>query len=265
VTEPPATPTARPARPTLAELRVVAQPESTMSRRNAEHWLARLLLRRISLRITRELLRTPVSANQLTGLMIVVGLAAAVAAGLAGLAWAVVAFVGVQVYFMLDLCDGEVARWRDTKSVTGVYLDRVGHYLVEAALLSAYGLRAGGQHFGGWSTAGVAAALCAVLVKAETDLVDVARVRSGQPAAPDEAAVPRSAGLGAARRVAQVFKIHQLTGALESSALLLVAAVVDSSSGTRHGSQVLAGAMLGIAATMVVLHLASILASRRLQ
>ena len=36
-----------PGRPTLAELRAVAQPESTMSRRNAEHWLARLFLRKV--------------------------------------------------------------------------------------------------------------------------------------------------------------------------------------------------------------------------
>jgi phosphatidylserine synthase len=264
VTEP--LPSPSPAtRPTLAELRAVAQPESTMSRRNAEHWLARLLLRKISLPITRELIRTPVTANQLTGLMIVVGLLAAVAASRDGLAWAIVAFAGVQIYFMLDLCDGEVARWRRTTSITGVYLDRVGHYLVEAAILSAYGFRAGGDHLGGWSTAGVAAGLCAVLVKAETDLVDVARTRSGQPAAADEAAVPRSAALGAVRRVAQLLKVHQLTGALESSFLLLVAAVVDAATDTLHGSQVLAGAMLAIAATMVVLHLASILASRRLQ
>ncbi len=252
-------------RPTLAELRAVAQPESTMSRRNAEHWLARLLLRKISLRITRVLIRTPVSANQLTSLMIVVGLLAAVAAGLSGLATAVLAFVGVQVYFMLDLCDGEVARWRDTKSVTGVYLDRVGHYFVEAALLCAYGFRAGGQHLGGWSTAGVAAALCAVLVKSESDLVDVARVRSGLAAASDDAAAPRSAALGAVRRAAQLLKIHQLTGALESSFLLLIAAVVDAATGTLHGSQVLTGLMLGIAATMVVLHLAGIMVSRRLR
>ena len=50
-------------RPTLDELRAVTQPESTMSRRNAEHWLARLFLRKVSLRVTRLLIRTPVSAN----------------------------------------------------------------------------------------------------------------------------------------------------------------------------------------------------------
>ena len=50
-------------RPTLEELRAVTQPESTMNRRNAEHWLARLFLRKVSLRVTRLLIRTPVSAN----------------------------------------------------------------------------------------------------------------------------------------------------------------------------------------------------------
>jgi phosphatidylglycerophosphate synthase len=254
----------RPARPTLAELRAVSQPESTMSRRNAEHWLARLFLRKVSLRITRELLRTRVTANQLTDLMIVVGLLAALAAGFTGLVSAIVAFVLVQVYFLLDLCDGEVARWRRTPSVTGVYLDRVGAYVVEAALLTAYGFRAGGDHLGGWTSAGLAAALFAILIKAETDLVDVARVRTGRTAASDDSATPRSASFGAMRRAAQLLKIHQLIGALESSLLLLVAAIVDAATGTHRGSQALTILMLAIAAVMVVLHLASILASRRL-
>lgn len=259
---PPSGPSA--GRPTLDELRAVTQPESTMSRRNAEHWLARLLLRKVSLRITRVLVRTPVSANQLTGLMIVVGLLAAVVVARPGLVAAVAAFVLIQLYFLLDLCDGEVARWRRTTSVTGVYLDRVGHYLVEAAILSALGLRAGGQELGGWSTLGVATGLCAVLVKAESDLVDVARVRSGVAAAAEASVELRSAALGAARRAAQVLKIHVITGALEVSFLLLVAAVVDAVAGDLLGARLMAGLLAAVAGAMVVLHLASILLSRRL-
>src|SRR4051812_25892534 len=99
-------------RPSLDELRAVTQPPSTMERRNAEHWLARLVLRKLSLRVTSLLIRTPVSANRLTGLMIVMGLAAGCVVGLLpGVPGVVLGFVLIQSYFLLDLCDGEVARW----------------------------------------------------------------------------------------------------------------------------------------------------------
>src|SRR4051794_18163664 len=250
--------------PTLPELRAVCQPESTMSRRNAEHWLARLILRRWSLHATRLLIKTPVSANQLTGVMIVVGLLACLPAAAAGLGWMLVALGGVLLYFMLDLCDGEVARWRRTTSITGVYLDRVGHYLVEAAVLSAIGFRAGAFELGGWSTLGVATGLCAVLIKAESDLVDVARVRSGAAPPSEESVELRHSGLGAARRAAQVLKIHQVTGALEVSFLLLAAAVVDAVAGDLLGTRIIAVLFAVVAGVQVVLHLASILLSRRL-
>jgi phosphatidylglycerophosphate synthase len=235
-----------------------------MSRRNAEHWMARWFLRAVSLRFTAVLIRTPVTANQLTGLMIVVGLLAAVPLGASGLWTALVGVVAIWVYFLLDLCDGEVARWRRRTSIKGVYLDRVGHYLVEAAVISAYGWRAGDQYLGGWTTLGVLGGLLVVLVKAETDLVDVARTRSGRPAAEDAAVELRSTRLGALRRAAQVLKVHQLTGALESSLLLVVAAVDDDVSDSLVGTRVLLVALAAIAGAMVVLHLLSILLSRRL-
>jgi phosphatidylglycerophosphate synthase len=243
---------------------VVCQPPSTMQRRNAEHWLARLFLRRVSLRVTALLVRTPVTANQLTYLMIIVGLAAAVPTAMGGPWTAVLALALVLVYFLLDLCDGEVARWRRQTSATGVYLDRVGHYVVEAALLTAIGLRAGEQSLGGWSTLGLSTALFAVLVKAETDLVDVARVRSGLAAAADASAELRHAALGRARRLASTAKVHTWTGALESSLLLVLAAAVDSAAGGLSATRVLTLGLFLLAAAMSVLHLVSILASRRL-
>jgi hypothetical protein len=66
------------------------------------------------------------------------------------------------------------------------------------------------------------------------------------------------------RRAAHVLKIHVLTGALESSTLLLVAVAVDAATGSLAGTRVLVVVLAGIAAVMVVLHLASILLSRRL-
>jgi len=252
-------------RPTLHELRSVCQPAATMQRRNGEHWLARLVLRRVSLRVTSLLVRTPVTANQLTGLMIVVGLAAAVPAAMSGLLSAAVSAILVLLYFLLDLCDGEIARWRAQTSVTGVYLDRVGHYVVEAALLSAYGFRAGAQEAGGWSTVGVATGLLAILIKAETDLVDVARARSGHDAAMDEAAELRSTSLGRLRRVGGLLRVNTWIGAIESSLLLLAVAAADAMLGGLTMTRSLVAVLFVIASVMSVLHLVSILASRRLQ
>jgi len=110
----------------------------------------------------------------------------------------------------------------------------------------------------------VATGLFAVLVKAETDLVDVSRVRAGATAVAETAVELRSSSLGALRRVAQVFKIHQVTGALEVSFVLLAAALVDALAGDLLGSRLMAAFLAIVGGTMVVLHLASILLSRRL-
>ena len=119
--------TGRPARPTIAQLREVTQPASVRTRAGAEHWVAHVYLRDISPYLTRPLLRSGISANGVTWLMILSGALAAVAAGWPTLAGAVLTVVLVQLQMLLDCCDGEVARWRQTLSPKGVYLDRVGH------------------------------------------------------------------------------------------------------------------------------------------
>ena len=252
-------------RPALDELRDICQPDATMDRRNGEHWLARRWLRRVSLRITAVLVRTPVKPNQLTALMIVVGLMAAGAAALPGLVWALATAALVLGYFILDLCDGEVARWKNMTSVTGVYLDRVGHYIVEAALLIGYGFRAGGQEVGGWTTLGCLGALFVVLVKSETDLVDTVRTRAGMAAATDDRAELRDNQIGRLRRAASVLRIHQMTGALESAGLLVVVATIDAVAGGLAATQAMVVFLVAVSGVMVILHLASILLSRRLQ
>ena len=50
-----------------------AQPIEVRSRKNAEHWTAQLYLRHISIYFTMLLVRTRMSANGVTGLMILAG------------------------------------------------------------------------------------------------------------------------------------------------------------------------------------------------
>ncbi|MCZ7415775.1 CDP-alcohol phosphatidyltransferase family protein [Streptomyces sp. WMMC897] len=258
-------------KPSVAELRPVVHPEGVKDRRSGEHWAGRLYMRELSLRCDRYLVNTRITPNQLTYLMVVAGVLAGAALLLPGLGGAILAALLIQLYLLLDCVDGEIARWRQQTSVTGVYLDRVGHYLAEAALLTGFGLRAadlfgteGGANWM-WAFLGGMAALGAILIKAETDLVDVARARSGLSAVRDEAAVPRSSGLAVARRAAAALKFHRLVGGVEASLLILLVAVVDAAAGglfwTRLGVAVLAA----IAVLQTVLHLVSVLASSRLR
>ena len=63
--------------PSVAAMRSVAQPPTVMGRASAEHWTGTLYMRRISPYVTRLLLRTPITPNGVTGLMILSGVAAA--------------------------------------------------------------------------------------------------------------------------------------------------------------------------------------------
>ena len=167
--------------PSLTELRAAGQPDSVTARRNEEHWAGRRYMRRLSPYGTWVFARLGWSPNAVTWLMIVIGVGAGAVVAVGGFAAAVAAAVMIQVYLLLDCSDGELARWSRRTSVTGVYLDRVGHYLAEAALLAGLGVRAQGHYAlsGSYVSIGLAAAICAILIKAETDNVIVARAKSG--------------------------------------------------------------------------------------
>ncbi|MFD4861843.1 MULTISPECIES: CDP-alcohol phosphatidyltransferase family protein [Streptomyces] len=259
-------------RPSVAELRPVVHPDGVKDRRSGEHWAGRMYMREISLHMDPYLVNTKITPNQLTYLMVVVGVIGGAALLIPGLTGAILAVVLFQIYLLLDCVDGEVARWRKQTSITGVYLDRIGHYLCEAALLVGFGIRGADVfHQNGtstnwlWAFLGTLAALGAILIKAETDLVDVARQRSGLPAVKDEASVPRSSGLALARRAAAALKFHRLVGGIEASLFILVAAILDVVHGDLFFSRLGIAILAGIAIVQTLLHLVSILASSRLK
>jgi phosphatidylglycerophosphate synthase len=254
--------------PSLAEVKATGQPQGTIARLNDEHWAGRLYMRRVSPRATWIFARLGWSPNAVTAAFIVCGMAAGAVAALGGLAAAVGAALLIQAYLLLDCADGELARWSGRTSVTGVYLDGVGHYLAETALLAGLGIRAQGQMAwsGPYVTAGLAAAGLAALVKAETDNVVVARAKCGLAGThSDEALAPRGSGLALARRLAGALRVHRVIQAVELSVLILAAAVADSVRGGLTGTRVLVVVCLVVAGVMVVAHLVAIIGSRRLQ
>lgn len=106
----------RPARPSIADVRAICQPDSVRLRANSEHWVADVYLRQISPYLTRLLLRTSISANGVTYLMILTGIGAAGALLIPGLPGVFIAAILGQFQMLWDCCDGEVARWRETSS-----------------------------------------------------------------------------------------------------------------------------------------------------
>jgi phosphatidylglycerophosphate synthase len=255
--------------PSIAELRAATQPPSIFERNSGEHWEGRLVMRRFSPYLTRVLIRTPITPNGVTWLMILVGILAAGALTLPGIGWAVAAFVLIQLQLLLDCSDGELARWRGVSSPVGVYLDRLGHYLTEASLPIALGIRADGgwHHLGGWTTLGLLISVLVLLVKSETVLVHVARAESGLPPARDTATVaaPQASGLAALRRAAGRLPFYRAFVAIEATFLALVAAVADKIDGSLEGTQTLVIVLIPVAAVTAVGHLLAILTSSRLR
>ncbi|MEU9760375.1 CDP-alcohol phosphatidyltransferase family protein [Streptomyces sp. NPDC047985] len=257
-------------KPSIAELRPVVHPPGVKDRRSGEHWAGRLYMREISLRVDRHLVNTRITPNQLTYVMTVAGVLAAPALLVPGIPGALLGVLMVQLYLLLDCVDGEVARWKKQFSLGGVYLDRVGAYLCDAAVLVGFGLRAADLWGSGridwlWAFLGTLAALGAILIKAETDLVGVARHQGGLPPVKEAASEPRSSGMALARRAAAALKFHRLILGVEASLVVLVAAVFDAVRDDLFVSRLLVAVLAGIALLQTLLHLVSILASSRLK
>ena len=258
----------RPTHPTIAQLREVTQPPSVRSRAAAEHWVAHAYLRDISPYLTRILLRAGFSANGVTWLMIISAAAAAVVTAWPTLLAAILVVILVQLQMLLDCCDGEVARWRQTSSPVGVYLDRVGHYVAECGIAVALGVRATGQFqiSGVWISAGLLLGLLVALNKVENDLVHVARHYAGLPQMPDAENVraPRGGFLRTGRRLARMIPFHRVFHSVELSILVLIAAVVDLFAYGAATKLLLAALVIAACLTLVG-HLVAVLASSRLR
>jgi molybdenum cofactor synthesis domain-containing protein len=184
--------------------------------------------------------------------------AAAAVLSLPGVLAAVGAVLLIQLQLLLDCSDGEVARWRQQKSPVGVYLDRIGHWLTEAALPIALGVRADGgwDSLATYTALGLVVAVLVLLVKGESALVTVARAESGLPLAADTrtVAAPRASGLARLRRWAGRLPFFRAFVAMEATLLALAAAIVDAAAGDQAGSRVLVIALIPVAALTAAGH-----------
>ena len=225
--------------------------------------------RPISPYITRVFLRAGFSANAVTGVMILIGWGAAASLLIPGLPGGILAAVLGQLQMLIDCTDGEVARWRQSMSPTGVFLDKIAHYSTEAFIAIALGVRAAGgfDANSGWTLLGALLAVVLLLNKSLNDFVHVARAYAGLPKVSESAAVsaPRPGPIATLRRVARFVPFHKLFHSIEMTLLALVAAVIDVFVGNLAATRILVVALFVFAILATIGHTIAILSSNRLK
>lgn len=252
----------RPARPTIAQIRQISQPISVTGRSTSEHWIADLYQRRLSPYLTRLFLRTSISANGVTWLMIVTGASIGPALLIQGWIGIVLALFLSQLQMLIDCCDGEVARWRETKSPMGIFLDKLGHYLAESLIPICFGLRLAGfpEEPVDSSIYPYLGALLAILVifnKGLNDAVHVARAFSGLNKIQDQKGVnlPRKGILRSLRKVFNYLPAQRMFHSIEFTIFVAV-----------FGSYAVSLEIaLGIALFVTAGHIAAIVTSSKLR
>jgi phosphatidylglycerophosphate synthase len=217
------------------------------------------------------LLRTTISANGVTGLMILVGWSTAAALLIPGIGGTALALVLGQLQMLVDCCDGEVARWRDQSSPAGVFLDKVGHYTTEALIPIALGIRAAAFPIidgdWAWTTLGCLLAVVIVLNKALNDMVHVARANAGLEKLQDrkDEAVPTHGVLAALRRAARFVPFHRLYHSVELTIIVFLTSIVGLFVGAQLADRVLLLALLPLSVLALAGHFVAIMASKRVR
>ena len=114
--------------------------------------ISRAINRRISLAVTRGLLDTSLTPNQMTFIALAFGLAAIAVVLWQGVAGLVTGAVLLQVQSILDGCDGEISRLKYIRSRLGEWLDQVGDDVVNVGFFAAAGwvLWRDGSAVAGW-------------------------------------------------------------------------------------------------------------------
>jgi len=160
-----------------------------------------------------------------------------------------------------DCCDGEIARWRNTQSPKGIFLDRVAHYLTESLIPIAFALRLAGwpeNEISDWKLPFLAAliSIAILLNKGFNDAVHVSRAFSGIGKLSDskEIGAPIKNWLRVLKAPFKIFAIQRLFHSVEMS--IVIAIFGDNPALIEIG--------IYVALFVTIGHLLSILGSRKL-
>ena len=122
------------------------------------------IIRHLSARVTPFLIKTPIRANHITLISILLGLAAGAMFAIGEFATTLYASIVFFLVYLLDHCDGEVARAKNQASNFGKYFDTFGDWISHTAFFIGLGYgtyTTSNNHF--WLWMGLTAALGATI------------------------------------------------------------------------------------------------------
>ena len=106
------------------------------------NWMVRNIIREACVPATHFLLKTPVTANQVTSFALFLGVAGCVAfLASSGLSFVWLAAL-LQLSYYFDHVDGQIARCKNQVSLSGMMFDFITHYVIYAAVAASMGLKA---------------------------------------------------------------------------------------------------------------------------
>lgn len=163
----------------IKELKVICQ---TTAQKDISNVYMRYICRPISLRITRLLIPTEATPDQVSFAMIITGIISSLVFLIAHPISFLLGALLLQLWYILDCVDGELARYRSystnkeviqdkaSLAMTGAYWDYLNHYIVHGLvpLTIAYGLFLKTQN-PSWMLVGFAASIFQVLLLAIHD------------------------------------------------------------------------------------------------
>ena len=123
---------------TIKELRVELQ-EIKKHRREA-YWAHGFLVHDPSIYLTRLLIATPIKANQVTMIMLALGITGSLLLLSPIMFIKILGFFLIYMNFLFDSSDGEVARYRKEYSIRGVYLDDMNHLITPPLFIICLGV-----------------------------------------------------------------------------------------------------------------------------
>ncbi|MBN1405546.1 MAG: CDP-alcohol phosphatidyltransferase family protein [Candidatus Omnitrophica bacterium] len=128
---------------TFEEFRVIAQSKKAIS----DPMYRKFIVRKISIFLTMIFLRLKISANTITVLSMLCGVLAFLCFIISNYIGFLLALIFMQLWYLFDTSDGEVARYHryidnaeDKLSLSGLFFDNINHHLVHMLIIFGFSI-----------------------------------------------------------------------------------------------------------------------------